>query len=61
MCLAVDSSFLDRMEGEEKATCYAVLYKLFAMILADRLRETSSELAEAKRKMGILRKKIIGS
>lgn len=59
MCLAVDASFLDRMDETERAFCYTVLYRLFVEILAERLRSTSNELAEAKEKMSILRKKIV--
>lgn len=59
MCLAVDASFLDHMEEAERATCYSVLYRIFVEILAERLRTTSAELAEAKDKMAILRKKIV--
>ncbi len=59
MCLAVDASFLDRMEETERASCYSVLYRMFVEILAERLRTTSAELAEAKEKMAVLRKKIV--
>lgn len=59
MCLSVDASFLDRMEEEERARTYSVLYRMFVEILAERLRNTSQELAEAKEKMAVLRKKIV--
>ncbi len=59
MCLAVDASFLDRMEETDRTQCYLLLYQLFSRILADRLRATGKELAEAKDKMATLRKKIV--
>gem|GEM_PF-437169 len=46
MLLAVDASFLDRMIGVERAVCYAILNRLFAKILSDRLRATTKELAD---------------
>ena len=59
MCLAVDASFLDRMDESARSTCYMVLYKMFVDIMAERLRETTQELATAKEKMSTLRKKIV--
>ena len=59
MCLAVDSSFLDRMGEHARAACYTVLYRMFVDILADRLRETTEELATAKEKMATLRRKLM--
>ena len=59
MCLAVDASFLDRMAEADRTACYLILYQLFSRILADRLRCTVKELAEAKDKMATLRKKIV--
>lgn len=49
MLLAVDSSFLDRLEGMEQALCYSLLNRLFAKILSDRLRIATKELADALR------------
>lgn len=59
MCLAVDASFLDRMDERTRAACHTMLYRMFVDILADRLLETTEELASAKEKMAKLRKKII--
>lgn len=59
MCLAVDASFLDRMDEKERAQCFSVLYRMFVEILAERLRTTSQQLAEAKDKMAVMRKKIV--
>ncbi|MEW5773621.1 MAG: cyclic nucleotide-binding domain-containing protein [Thermodesulfobacteriota bacterium] len=47
--LAVDASFLDRLEGMERAVCYSILNRLFAKILSDRLRASTKELADALR------------
>jgi CRP-like cAMP-binding protein len=49
MLLAVDASFLDHLQGLERAMCYSILNRLFAKILADRLRATTKELADALR------------
>jgi len=49
MLLAVDGSFLDRMVGVERVACYSLLNRLFAKILADRLRASTRELAEVLR------------
>ncbi|MDY7000377.1 MAG: cyclic nucleotide-binding domain-containing protein [Thermodesulfobacteriota bacterium] len=51
MCLAVDASFLDRMNEADRTTCYSVLYRLFAHILAERLRTANEELAGLKKEM----------
>ncbi|MBU1003707.1 MAG: cyclic nucleotide-binding domain-containing protein [Proteobacteria bacterium] len=59
MCLAVDGSFLERLDDKDRNACYTVLYRMFVDILAERLRETTTELARAKEKMALLRKKIV--
>lgn len=55
LCLAVDVSFLDRMDLADKAACYAALYRVFVHILAERLRKTSEALATANAKLEIYR------
>jgi CRP-like cAMP-binding protein len=48
VCLASDASHMDRLTGKDKlAFCY-VLYRLFAEVLANRLRLTSEELIQVK-------------
>ncbi len=48
VCLATDASYIDRLSGNDKlAFCY-VLYRLFAEVLANRLRLTSEELIKVK-------------
>jgi CRP-like cAMP-binding protein len=52
-CLALDPDYVQKLSGNEKlAFCY-VLYRLFAEILADRLRQTTKQLAEAKGKSAL--------
>lgn len=55
-CLAIDGSFLDRMEPEEKTEFEAVYYRLIAGILAHRLRSTSRELSRLKQEVELLSK-----
>lgn len=48
VCLATDASYIDRLTGEDKfAFCY-ILFRVFAEILANRLRITSEELVKTK-------------
>ena len=55
-CLAIDGSFLDRMEQEERIEFEAVYYRLIAEILAHRLRTTSRELSRLKQEVELLSK-----
>lgn len=48
VCLATDSSFIDRLTGEDKIAFSCILYRVFSEILANRLRLTSEELIMAK-------------
>lgn len=47
-CLIIDTSTFNSMNDEEKAAIYSVIYRIFAEILADRLRDTSEELARTQ-------------
>lgn len=58
VCLAVDASFIDRVEPEKKTAFYAVLYRLFAEIVANRLRSTSDELAKVKEENEMLKSRM---
>lgn len=49
MCLAVDGAFLDGLGEQDSAACQAVLYRMFAHTLAERLRHASQELARARK------------
>lgn len=44
VCLIVDVSYMDRLEGHEKTAFNAVLYRLFAEILCDRLRAMDEKI-----------------
>jgi hypothetical protein len=48
VCLATDASYIDRLSDNDRvAFCY-ILYRIFAEILADRLRLRSEELIKEK-------------
>jgi CRP-like cAMP-binding protein len=47
-CLAIDGSFLDRLEQHDKVEFEAIYYRLLSVILAHRLRITSEELSRLK-------------
>lgn len=51
MCLAVDGAFLDELNEHDRTACHSVLYRMFAHALAERLRQTSQELAKAKKSL----------
>jgi len=53
-CLAIDGSFVDRLEPKEKVEFEAVYYRLLSEILAHRLRFTSAELSRLKQDMEFL-------
>ncbi len=48
VCLATNSSLIDRFPDYDKLAFSYVLYRIFSEILANRLRATSEELAETK-------------
>lgn len=48
VCLATDSSYIDRLSGNEKIAFSCILYRIFSEILANRLRLTSEELIRIK-------------
>jgi len=49
MCLAVDGGFLDELGEEDRAACHSLLFRMFAHVLAERLRSTNEELARARK------------
>ncbi len=55
-CIAIDSSFKDRLTPEDRVEFEAVYYRLLAEILAHRLRNTSGELSRMKQTMEFLTK-----
>ncbi|HEY8965295.1 MAG TPA: cyclic nucleotide-binding domain-containing protein [Candidatus Methylacidiphilales bacterium] len=46
-CLAVDASFLDHLDPANRDAIAAIIYKMMAEIVSNRLRATSNELAAA--------------
>lgn len=49
LCVAVDGAFMDRLQGADKLIAQAVFYRIFAEILATRLRDTSKRAADMER------------
>ncbi len=47
-CLAIETSYIDRLTGNEKIAFSDVLYKSVAGILVNRLNESNEKLAKAK-------------
>ena len=47
-CLATDVSFIDTLDREDKVAFCAIFYNVLSLVLAERLRETSKELAHLK-------------
>ncbi len=48
VCLAIDTSYADKLRGNEKNAFNAVIYRIFAEILAERLRQMDGELLKLK-------------
>ena len=57
-CLAIDAAFLDSLLPHDRDTIYAVVYKIFAEIVSNRLRTTSTELASAREELAFLRTEV---
>ncbi len=55
VCLATDGSYLDRLTGNDRLAFGYILFRVFAEILASRLRLTSKELIEAKEEIARLK------
>ncbi len=55
VCLATDTSYIDRLSGDNKVAFGFILYKLFSEILANRLRISTSELIKAKEKLTMVK------
>lgn len=54
LCLVVDISYMDRLEGFDKIIFSGVLYRVLAEILAGRLRKADEELAKVKNEKAAL-------
>ena len=46
ICLAFDASYIDRLRGNDRTAFAAILYRIFAEILAERLRTADKKLVE---------------
>ena len=57
VCLATDSSYIDRLSGNDRIAFGYILFRVFAEILASRLRLTSQDLIRAKEEIARLRSK----
>ena len=51
MCLATDASYVDRLSGNDRLTFHCVMYRIFTEILAERLRDTTSELIRVREEL----------
>lgn len=58
ICLAIDSSYPKRLEGDEKTAFNAILYRIFAEVLAGRLREMDEELVKLRDENIMLRSEL---
>lgn len=54
MCLAVDGAFLDELNDHDRTASHSMLYRMFAHVLAERLRATNEELTKAKKALAKL-------
>jgi len=55
VCLATDASYMDKLSGNDKVAFCSILYKVFAEMLANRLRLTSKELVKAREQVAMLK------
>jgi len=51
LCVALDGAFLDRLSGADKLIAQALFYRIFAGILAARLRDTNNRVAELENRL----------
>ena len=54
-CLATDTSYIDRLTGDNKIAFGYMLYKLFSEILANRLRLTTEELIKTRERLTLIK------
>lgn len=48
ICLATDTRYIERLSGDEKLAFSYLIYRIFAEILANRLRKSNIELMKAR-------------
>jgi len=57
LCLMVDSSYMNMLDKSDKSTFMYVIFRIFSMLLANRLRETTDSLIAAKHEIEELKKR----
>ena len=57
-CLAVDISYMDRLKGHDRVSFTAILYRIFAEILASRLRAADKKWLSEREENARLRKEL---
>ena len=58
VCLATDISVIDKMPKEKRSDIKYIIFRSFAEILANRLRETTAELIKCRDEVERLKKKL---
>ena len=58
VCLATDISVIDKMPKEKRSDIKYIVFRSFAEILANRLRQTTDELVKCEKEVESLRKKL---
>jgi CRP-like cAMP-binding protein len=48
VCLALDTSYVEQLSGEDKLSLGYIMYRILAGILAEKLREATQELMQCK-------------
>ena len=48
VCLAIDTSYAEKLKGSERNAFNSILYRIFSEILAERLRQMDAELIRIK-------------
>ncbi len=57
-CLAIDASYLDRLEGQAKIYFQYILYHIFSQILVNRLRKMNEDLIKTRDENSSLKEEI---
>jgi len=58
ICLTIDASYSNKLKGHEKAAFNAIIYRIFAEILAERLRKADEEIVKLKDENTILKSEL---
>ncbi len=57
-CLAFDGNYLDRIDIDGRLAFQASIYRMFAQILANRLRITTQEYVKTKQEVDVLNRRL---